>query len=135
MAAKDKTTDNGIAQSEGITTDAVTVELGTNPDETDPKVSLKTDYQRVDPEVAKYASETAIHVDDATNLRLKKMIDKRVLVIMMVTYFLQAIDKSTVSFAAIMGIREDTSLQGPQYSWLTTIVYIAVLVVEYPTNW
>lgn len=22
-----------------------------------------------------------------------------------------------------------------QYSWLTTIVYIAVLVVEYPTNW
>jgi hypothetical protein len=34
-----------------------------------------------------------------------------------------------------MGIREDASLQGPQYSWLTTIVYIAVLVVEYPTNW
>jgi hypothetical protein len=100
-----------------------------------PKDALKTDYQRVDPEVAKYASEAAVHVDEATNLRLKKMIDKRVLVVMMVTYFLQAIDKSTVSFASIMGIREDANLQGPQYSWLTTIVYIAVLVVEYPTNW
>jgi hypothetical protein len=110
---------------------ADTVEMAETADP-HPKDALKTDYQRVDPE---YASEAAVHVDEATNLRLKKMIDKRVLVVMMVTYFLQAIDKSTVSFASIMGIREDANLQGPQYSWLTTIVYIAVLVVEYPTNW
>ena len=23
----------------------------------------------------------------------------------------------------------------PQYSWLTTCIYIAILVIEYPTNW
>jgi hypothetical protein len=114
---------------------ADTVEMAETAEDPHPKDALKTDYQRVDPEVAKYAGEAAVHVDEATNLRLKKMIDKRVLVVMMVTYFLQAIDKSTVSFASIMGIREDASLQGSQYSWLTTIVYIAVLVVEYPTNW
>lgn len=46
----------------------------------------------------------------------------------------QALDKGTLSFAAIMGIRTDTGLVGQQYSWLTTCIYIAVLVVEYPTN-
>lgn len=54
---------------------------------------------------------------------------------MIITYFLQAIDKGTLSFASIMGIRLDTNLQGPEYSWLTTCIYIAILIVEYPTNW
>ncbi|KAI8719960.1 MFS domain-containing protein [Fusarium sp. LHS14.1] len=93
------------------------------------------DNNRVDPEVAKYASAAAIEIDSETNKRLKRMIDKRVLLVMMVTYFLQALDKGTISFASIMGIVDDTRLVGQQYSWLTTIVYIAVLVVEYPTNW
>jgi len=35
-----------------------------------------------------------------------------VLAIMIATYFLQAIDKGTMSFASIMGIREDTNLTG-----------------------
>lgn len=34
-----------------------------------------------------------------------------------------------------MGIRTDTHLVGQQYQWLTTCIYVAVLVVEYPTNW
>lgn len=67
---------------------------------------------RIDHEVAKYASDKAIHIDEATEKRLKKLIDKRVLTIMIVTYFLQALDKGTMSFASIMGIREDAGLQG-----------------------
>ncbi|KAH8150480.1 uncharacterized protein LAJ45_05693 [Morchella importuna] len=90
---------------------------------------------RIDHEVAKYASDKAIHIDEATEKRLKKLIDKRVLTIMIVTYFLQALDKGTMSFASIMGIREDAGLQGQKYSWLTTCIYLAVLTVEYPTNW
>lgn len=50
------------------------------------------------------------------------------------TYFLQALDKGTMSFTSIMGIQEDTNLHGQQYSWLTTCIYIAILVVEYPIN-
>lgn len=69
---------------------------------------------RVDGEVAKYASEKAIHIDEATDKRLKRMIDKRVLTIMIFTYFLQALDKGTLSFASIMGIQKDTGLQGQQ---------------------
>lgn len=41
-----------------------------------------------------------------------------------------------MSFASIMGIKDDLDLNHSQrFSWLTTCIYIGVLVVEYPTNW
>ncbi|KAE8153653.1 major facilitator superfamily domain-containing protein [Aspergillus avenaceus] len=93
------------------------------------------DYSRVDREVQEYAIRGRVEVDEATSQRLRRMIDRRVLVIMICTYFLQALDKGTMSFASIMGIVEDIGLHDQQYSWLTTCIYIAVLIVEYPTNW
>ncbi|KAK5055363.1 hypothetical protein LTR84_013113 [Exophiala bonariae] len=94
------------------------------------------DYDRIDKDVAKYATQERIEISESENKRLKRMIDRRVLAIMIPTYFLQALDKGTLSFAAIMGIRKDLGLlDGQRYSWLTTCIYIAVLVVEYPTNW
>ncbi|KAJ4472329.1 major facilitator superfamily domain-containing protein [Lentinula aciculospora] len=80
-------------------------------------------------------------IDDATNRRLRWMVHKRVLVVMVVTYFCQTLDKGTMSFASIMGITTDTHLVGQEYAWLTTCaritshkVYIAILVWEFPTN-
>ncbi|KAL4880526.1 major facilitator superfamily domain-containing protein [Aspergillus karnatakaensis] len=94
------------------------------------------DSSRIDHEVMQYAGQEAVAIDKATNKRLRKLIDRRVLAIMIFTYFLQALDKGTMSFASIMGIREYAGLNnGQKYSWLTTCIYIAVLVVEYPTNW
>lgn len=83
------------------------------------------DYNRIDNEVAKYASDSVIEITPEENKRLKRAIDKRVLTIMVATYFLQALDKGTMSFAAIMGIRTDTHLVGQQYSCksFTTIVF------------
>ncbi|KAJ3723152.1 major facilitator superfamily domain-containing protein [Lentinula raphanica] len=79
-------------------------------------------------------SDKPIVIDDATNQRLRWMIHKRVLVVMVVTYFCQTLDKGTMNFASIMGITTDTHLVGQQYAWLTTCVYIAILVWEFPTN-
>jgi Major Facilitator Superfamily len=93
-------------------------------------------YDLVDPEVAKYATSGGIEVSEADNKRLRRMIDKRVLSIMVFTYFLQALDKGTLSFTSIMGIKKDLGLNiGQRFAWLTTCIYIAVLVVEYPTNY
>lgn len=92
-------------------------------------------FDRVDKEVAQYASEVAIDISPEVNARLKRRIDKRVLSIMVFTYFLQALDKGTLSFTSIMGLPGDLKLHGQQFSWLTTCIYIAVLIVEYPTNW
>ena len=73
-----------------------------------------TDFTQVDGEVAKYTSEVRVVIDAATNKRLRKLIDRRVLAVMIFTYFLQALDKGTLSFASIMGIQKDAHLVGQQ---------------------
>ncbi|EIM88123.1 MFS general substrate transporter [Stereum hirsutum FP-91666 SS1] len=95
----------------------------------------------IDAEIAEFFNETAagvtkpiVVIDDATNRRLRWMIHKRVLVVMVVTYFAQTLDKGTLNFASIMGIQQDTKLHGQQYAWLTTCVYIAILCWEFPAN-
>ena len=65
------------------------------------------DYERIDHEVAKYADAAGVALSKGEDARLKKLIDRRVLPIMVFTYFLQALDKGTMSFASIMGIRKD----------------------------
>lgn len=115
-------------------------------------VEDKNAHSRMDREVAEYAGIERIEIDEATDRRLKKMIDKRILAIMVVTYFMQALDKGTISFVAIMNFNKDNGFVGQQvsaypsinvcsgliicckFSWLTTCIYIAVLICEYPTN-
>ncbi|KAH8896338.1 MFS general substrate transporter [Thozetella sp. PMI_491] len=89
---------------------------------------------RIDKEIAEYAGASSIQIDEATNKRLRNLIDRRVLVVMIVTYFMQALDKGTISFVSIMGFNQDTGLQGQQFNWLTTCIYLAILIFEYPTN-
>ncbi|KAI6912599.1 MFS general substrate transporter, partial [Hortaea werneckii] len=97
-------------------------------------IQKEQNYSRIDPEVAKYTTGEYVEVSEAESKRLRRLIDTRVLPITIVTYFLQALDKGTMSFTSIMGIREDTNLKGQEYSWLTTCIYIAILIVEYPIN-
>lgn len=72
------------------------------------------DITRVDKEIQAYAAHGQVEIDEETNRRLKKLIDRRVLVIMICTYFLQALDKGTMSFSAIMGIKKDANLEDGQ---------------------
>jgi len=73
-------------------------------------------YGRVDQELAMYATATGVEITPEENSRLKKLIDRRVLAIMVFTYFLQALDKGTLSFSSIMGLPTDLHLHGPQVS-------------------
>lgn len=96
---------------------------------------------RIDKELAKYTAEARFDISPEESTRLRKLIDKRVLLVMIVTYFLQAIDKGTISFASIMGLPSDTGIVDAngkvtqQWSWLTSCIYITILVVEYPQNY
>lgn len=92
------------------------------------------EVQNVDKQILGYIEESAVEIDEETNARLRKMIHRRLLPCMIGTYFLQALDKGTISFASIMGIRDNLDNDSQQYSWLTTCTYIAVLVFELPTN-
>lgn len=59
-------------------------------------------YEKLDKELAEYVSDARIEISPEKNAELRRMIDKRVLTIMVGTYFLQAIDKGTLSFSSIM---------------------------------
>ncbi|KAF7557253.1 hypothetical protein G7Z17_g829 [Cylindrodendrum hubeiense] len=75
-----------------------------------------------------------VEIDAATNKRLFWKINRRILAIQLVTYFCQSLDKGTLNFASIMGIKEDAKLVGQEYQWLGTILYIGILAGEYPQN-
>ncbi|KAK7061570.1 MFS general substrate transporter [Favolaschia claudopus] len=88
----------------------------------------------IDAEVAQFFAANVhepVVIDEATNVRLRWMVHKRVLVVMVVTYFAQTLDKGTINTASIMGIIKDTNLHGQQYAWLTTC---GTLFWEFPTN-
>ncbi|KAE8389385.1 major facilitator superfamily domain-containing protein [Aspergillus alliaceus] len=88
----------------------------------------------VDEETAVYATGPPVEIDEATDRQLFWKVNKRILLCMVGTYFCQALDKGTLGFSSIMGIQEDAGLNSNKYNWLGTILYIGVVVGEYPTN-
>ncbi|KAL4790830.1 major facilitator superfamily domain-containing protein [Aspergillus venezuelensis] len=49
-------------------------------------------------------------------------------------YLLQYLDKTALSYASSMGIKEDTNMNASDYSLFGSIFYIGYLVFEYPHN-
>ncbi|KAJ6440112.1 allantoate permease [Purpureocillium lavendulum] len=74
-------------------------------------------------------------VTQADNDRVRRMIDMRLLPIMLFVYCLQSLDKTTLSYASVFGIIEDTNLVGDEFSWLGSIVYLAQLVFQPLIAW
>jgi MFS family permease len=55
-----------------------------------------------------------------------------ILPILLSVYFLQSLDKTTLSYASVFGLIQDANLDpdSDQYSWLGSIVYFAQLVMQ-----
>ncbi|CAG8895303.1 unnamed protein product [Penicillium egyptiacum] len=64
------------------------------------------------------------------NAKVLRKIDLRLLPILLGIYFLQQLDKSTISYASVFGIVEKAHLHGQQYSWLGGSIYLAQLVFQ-----
>ncbi|KAF2808121.1 dipeptide transmembrane transporter [Mytilinidion resinicola] len=62
-------------------------------------------------------------------------IDLCLMPILALTFGLQYLDKVTISYAAVYGIRKDLDLVGTQYSWANSIFYFGYLVGEIPSNY
>ncbi|KAI9836329.1 MAG: hypothetical protein M1838_005082 [Thelocarpon superellum] len=73
-------------------------------------------------------------IDEETNRRLLRKIDWNLMPIMCIVYGLFYLDKTTLSYASIMGLRTDLHLEGNDYSWLGSIFYVGYILWEYPTN-
>lgn len=73
-------------------------------------------------------------VDPAEARKLLWKIDFMILPYLAVCYAFFYIDKTTLSYAAIFGVREDLDLHGTQYNWLSSIFYFGFLAWAFPTN-
>ncbi|OJJ52449.1 hypothetical protein ASPSYDRAFT_189436 [Aspergillus sydowii CBS 593.65] len=64
------------------------------------------------------------------NKRVLRRIDLRLLPILLGIYFLQQLDKSTLSYGSVFGLIEDANLVGQEYSWLGSSIYLVQLVAQ-----
>ncbi|KAJ1028417.1 hypothetical protein NDA16_001584 [Ustilago loliicola] len=142
MAEKQQTPDlegaHKLAAVQSVTTDASILDkesvINGKPSHSGLAVLPTTIIEEADEEVLKY-TDASVTISPEENKRLLRMIDKRVLTIMLGTYFCQSLDKQILSFAAIMGIRTDLNLKGQEYSWLFTCLYLAILCTEGVQNY
>jgi hypothetical protein len=75
-------------------------------------------------------SNERVVISEVDNKRILHRIDLAILPVMLGVYFLQQLDKSTLSYASVFGLITDAHLGGQDYSWLGSIVYIAQLVMQ-----
>jgi hypothetical protein len=71
-----------------------------------------------------------VELTPESNKRVLSLIDKRILPVVLFIYFLQSLDKATLSYASVFGLVKGAHLHGLQYSWLGSVVYLAQLVVQ-----
>lgn len=65
---------------------------------------------------------TAFDPNSPEAKRVRWKIDMRIMPMIFVVYCLQLMDKNSLSFAAIMGIKQETNLSSAEYSWLGSLV-------------
>lgn len=66
--------------------------------------------------------------------RLLRKIDWNLMPLLCLVYGLNYLDKTTVSYASIMGLKTDIHITGQQYSWIGSMFYFGYLFWEYPTS-
>ncbi|KAH6657128.1 MFS transporter [Truncatella angustata] len=72
--------------------------------------------------------------DPEEERKLVRKIDLMILPYLAVCYAFFYIDKTTLSYAVIFGIRQDLNLQGAEYNWLSSVFYFGFLFWAFPTN-
>ncbi|KAJ9145006.1 Pantothenate transporter [Pleurostoma richardsiae] len=61
-----------------------------------------------------------------------RKIDRTILPMMCAIFFLQYLDKQSLSYASVFGLITDLNMTSFQYSWCSSIFYVGQLVAEYP---
>lgn len=87
----------------------------------DEALEFLTNHPRA-PEIA--IEGNAILEDPVRLKKLVRKIDFTIAPLLAAVYFLQFLDKTTLSYTAVMGIRTDTHLKGQDYSDLSMLFYI-----------
>lgn len=83
------------------------------------------------PRALEIAQEGNAILEDPVQLKkLVRKIDLTIAPLLAAVYFLQFLDKTTLSYTAVMGIRQDTHLVGQDYSNLSMLFYVGTQRLE-----
>ncbi|AQZ15852.1 hypothetical protein BZL39_J00170 [Zygosaccharomyces parabailii] len=107
-------------------------------DFTDIQTGLEEPTKRRDADEAfDYALQVSqdTDIDPAADRKLTRKIDMIVFPAMALVYAAQFLDKTSMSYAAVMGLQTDLKMKGNMYSWSGTSFYLGYLVFEYPAAW
>jgi hypothetical protein len=74
-------------------------------------------------EIYKQQQQDVGDIDPAEARRVLRKIDLHLLPLLMGSYMLQYLDKSSINFASVYGLQKGTNLHGQDYSWLSSIFY------------
>jgi len=103
--------------------------LSPNATSTQPKWHLSNKTSDGDTALALFSNPEDLHevISPEEEHTLQWKIDLMILPYLAVCYAFFYIDKTTLSYAAIFGIKEDLNISGKQYSWLSSIFYFGFL--------
>ena len=73
-------------------------------------------------------------LDPAYEKKLLRKIDWHILPIIVALMSCQLMDKTTNSYASIMGMRQELNMSAKEYSWVGSSFYFGYLVFQYPAN-
>ncbi|KAK7417227.1 hypothetical protein QQZ08_011706 [Neonectria magnoliae] len=96
--------------------------------ESKPPLSVIDDEQEQRGEIVELNEEDTAKEEKAV---LRK-IDMVILPFMCFTFFLQYLDKQSLSYAAVFNLMDDLNMISSQYSWCSYVFYVGQLVSEYP---
>ncbi|KAF2155469.1 MFS general substrate transporter [Myriangium duriaei CBS 260.36] len=72
--------------------------------------------------------QQAVLLSPSEERKLVRKIDLHIIPVMFVLYLLQYLDKTSMGYAAIIGVIADTHLNGVEYSWISSFFYVGFLI-------
>ena len=72
--------------------------------------------------------DTALPFTEEEERRVKWKTDLVILPLLCAVFFLQYLDKQSLSYASVFGLIKDLKLRGTQYSWCSSIFYVGELI-------
>ncbi|WJG34462.1 major facilitator superfamily domain-containing protein [Fusarium oxysporum Fo47] len=82
--------------------------------------------------LAQYPTDDSI--DPILEKKVRRKLDRLIIPVLGVCYFFYYVDKTTLSYAAIFGLKDDLKLRGDEYSWLSSSFYFGWLIWAIPSN-
>ncbi|KAJ2993297.1 hypothetical protein NUW58_g1880 [Xylaria curta] len=99
-----------------------------------PKHAINNDPDEAQKLVAAHAGEIII-LSAEEQTKLLRKIDWHMMPFLSIVYGLNYLDKTTLSYASVMGFKTDLNIGVSEYNWVASIFYFGYLVWEWPTNW